>query len=113
MPDVQNVFRRGAAYWWRRTLYWAGAGGSPATLSFSLGTKDLGVARNRAAAMTVQNEVVRIGLYERVAREGLSAEQRDNVLRAEMRAYRDALEHLAAPGSFSRPGPRSPMSTPV
>lgn len=22
MPDVQNVFRRGGAYWWRRTLRW-------------------------------------------------------------------------------------------
>ena len=100
MPDVQNVFRRGGAYWWRRTLSWLDGNPKPITLSFSLGTKDLGVARHRAAAMTAQSEVVRMGLYERVAREGLTAEQRDAVLRTEMRAYRNGLEHLTATWQF-------------
>ena len=100
MPDVQNVFRRGGAYWWRRTLSWLDGNSRPITIALSLGTKDLAVARHRAAAMTAQSEVVRMGLYERVAREGLTAELRDAVLRSEMRAYRDALEHLTAAWQF-------------
>ena len=100
MPDVQNVFRRGGAYWWRRTLSWLDGNSRPITIALSLGTKDLAVARHRAAAMTAQSEVVRMGLYERVAREGLPAELRDAVLRTEMRAYRDALEHLTAAWQF-------------
>lgn len=100
MPDVQNVFCRGGAYWWRRTLHWLDRNARPITLALSLGTKDLGVARHRAAAMTAQSEVVRMGLYERVARQGLTGEQRDAVLRAEMRDYRDALEHLTAEWQF-------------
>lgn len=100
MPDVQNVFRRGGAYWWRRTLTWWDGDARPITLSLSLGTKDLGVARHRAAAMTAQSEVVRMSLYERIARDGLTIEQRNTVLRAEMRAYRDSLEHLSAEWQF-------------
>ncbi len=100
MPDVQNVFRRGGAYWWRRTLTWWDGNARPITLSLSLGTKDLGVARHRAAAMTAQSEVVRMSLYERVERDGLTVEQRNAVLRAEMRAYRDGLEHLCARWQF-------------
>ena len=96
MPDVQNVFRRGAAYWWRRSLAWADGNSDPITLSFSLGTKDLSVARRRAAAMTARSEAVRMSLYERVAREGLTAVERDDVLRAELRDYRDGLQQLTA-----------------
>lgn len=100
MPDVQNVFRRGGAYWWRRTLSWPDGNAHPITLSLSLGTKNLGVARHRAAAMTARSEVVRMDLYQRVAREGLSADQRNLVLRTEMRAYRDGLEQLSAEWHF-------------
>lgn len=100
MPDVQNVFRRGAAYWWRRSLSWADGNSDPITLSFSLGTKDLGVARRRAAAMTAQSEASRMSLYERVAREGLTAAERDDVLRGELRDYRDGLQQLTADWQF-------------
>jgi hypothetical protein len=100
MPDVQNVFRRGGAYWWRRTLTWWDRDARSITLSLSLRTKDLGVARHRAAAMTAQSEVVRMRLYERVARDGLTVDQRDTVFRSEMREYRDALEHLSAEWQF-------------
>ena len=100
MPDVQNVFRRGGAYWWPRTLTWWDGSARSITLSLSLRTKDLGVARHRAAAMTAQSEVVRRSLYERVARDGLTTEQRDAVFRTEMRAYRDGLEHLSAEWQF-------------
>ena len=94
------MFRRGGAYWWRRTLSWWDGNAQPITLALSLGTKDLGVARHRAAAMTAQSEVVRMTLYDRVARDGLTVDQRDAVFRTEMRAYRDALEHLAAEWQF-------------
>ncbi|MBA3526390.1 MAG: tyrosine-type recombinase/integrase [Sphingomonas sp.] len=50
--------------------------------------------------MTAQSEVVRMSLYERVERDGLTIEQRNAVLRAEMRAYRDGLEHLSAQWQF-------------
>lgn len=100
VPDVQNVFRRGGAYWWRRTLAWWDGNHRPITLSFSLGTKELATARHRAAAMTAQSEVVRMSLYERVEREGLTPEQREAVFREEMRAYRDGLDHLSAVWRF-------------
>ena len=96
MPDVQNVFRRGCTYWWRRTLHRWDRNARPVTLAISLGTKDLGVARHRAAAMTVQSEIGRMSLYERVARDGVTAEQRDAVFRTEMRAYCDGLEQPSA-----------------
>jgi len=53
--------------------------------------------------MTAQSEVARMSLYERVARDGLTVEQRNAVLRSEMRAYRDGLEHLPPIGT-RRPG---------
>lgn len=45
--------------------------------------------------MTAQIEVVRMSLHERVARDGLTVEQRNAVLRSETRDYRDGLEHLS------------------
>lgn len=50
--------------------------------------------------MTAQSEAVRISLYERVAGDGLTVEQRNAVLRSEMRAYRDGLEQLSAEWQF-------------
>ena len=84
------------AYWWRCSLSWLDGSLQHITLSLSLGTN----ARHRAAAMTAQSEVERMGLYERVAHEGLAAEQRDVVLWTEMRTYRDALNHLTAAWQF-------------
>ena len=94
MPIVQNVFRRGAAYWWRRTLTWARGHGHPITLCLSLKTKDFAVARRRAVALTARSEEVRMSLYERGARESLSADQRNAIFHAEMRDYGRALQHL-------------------
>lgn len=94
MPTVQNVFRRGAAYWWRRTLTWANGAARPITLCLSLRTKDLAVARRRAAALTARSEEVRVNLSERGAREGLTAEQRNAIFQAEMRDYGRTLQHL-------------------
>lgn len=75
----EQVPPRGA-YWWRRTLHGLDGNGRPKTLSMSLGMKDLGVARHRAAAMTAQSQVVRASLDERVTRDGLTVVQRGAVL---------------------------------
>lgn len=96
MSALPNAFRRGAVYWWRRTTCLARSGKSLITLSLSLLTKELGVARGRAAAMTAQSEKVRMSLYKQVAREGLTHEQQRELVVREMRACRDALEHEAA-----------------
>lgn len=96
MSALPNAFRRGAVYWWRRTTCLARSGKSPITLSLSLLTKELGVARGRAAAMTAQSEKVRMSLYKQVTRDGLTHEQQRELFVHEMRAYRDALEHEAA-----------------
>lgn len=94
MSAVQNVFRRGAAYWWRRTLKVANGRARPTTLCMSLGTRDLAVARRRGAAMTTRSEELRMNLYERAARDGLTSAQCDAVFRGEMRDYRRALVQL-------------------
>ena len=85
MPDIQNVFRRGAAYWWRRSPGWRTEGVAPATLSFSLWTKDVYIARHRLASMTAQSEAIRMSIYERIARDGLRPDQVAAVMRAETR----------------------------
>lgn len=96
MSALQNAFRRGAVYWWRRTTCLAGCDPHPITLSLSLLTKELGLARGRAAAMTAQSKKVRMSLYNQVAREGLTHEQQRELFVREMRAYRDALDQEAA-----------------
>ncbi|OAH43789.1 hypothetical protein AX777_18405 [Sphingobium yanoikuyae] len=59
-------------------------------------TKELSIARGRAGAMTAYSETVRMGLYQRIASEGLSPAQQKKLFVDEMRLYRDALEHEQA-----------------
>lgn len=96
MSAVQNVFRRGAAYWWRRTVKFASGDSRPTTVCMSLGTRDLSVARRRGSAMTTRSEETRMNLYERAASDGLTPAQCDAIFRSEMKAYRQALVHLAS-----------------
>ena len=96
MPTVPNTFRRGASIWWRRTMRLAGPVNAPITLSLSLLTKELSIARGRSAAMTAHSEKVRMSLYRRIAQEGLAFEQQKQLFGDEMRNYRDALEHEVA-----------------
>lgn len=77
MPAIDNVTRRGAVYWWRRRVRFAALNLDPITVvtMVSLQTKEQAVARRRGAAMTGRSEVVRMSLYEKIERDGLTAEQ--------------------------------------
>lgn len=79
MPAIENVTRRGAVYWWRRRRrmrFVVGTDGPiTITVTASLQTKDQATARQRAAALTARSEVIRMSLYEKIERDGLSADQ--------------------------------------
>jgi integrase len=95
MPAIDNVTRRGAVYWWRRRIRFAALNLDPITVvtMVSLQTKEQPVARRRGAAMTGRSEVVRMSLYEKIEREGLTAEQTTSLFQAEMVRYRNMLAH--------------------
>lgn len=59
----------------------------------SLLTKDQPVARRRAVAMTGRSETVRMSLYEKIEREGLTADQASAVFQEEMVRYRNMLAY--------------------
>lgn len=90
MPVARNVYRRGAVYWWRRVCSCDAADVRP-TIALSLGTKDAGEARVRAAAMTVRTMAMQETLLDRWKRDGLPTAQRNALLRREAAAYRDRL----------------------
>lgn len=95
MPAIDNVTRRGAVYWWRRRIRFAALNLDPITVvtMVSLQTKEQPVARRRGAAMTGRSEVVRMSLYEKIEREGLTVEQTTSLFQAEMVRYRNMLAH--------------------
>lgn len=90
MPIANNVYRRGAVYWWRHKSSSLPGFDRP-TIALSLGTKDAGVARVRAAAMLVWVKAMQESLLDRWKRDGLSAEQCDAIRRREAIAYRNRL----------------------
>jgi hypothetical protein len=96
MSGLHNLFRRGATYWWRRTLTFSNVLSEPITLGLSLLTKELRIARGRSAAMTAKSEAVRMTLLSDIRAKGLSTDQIRTVFATEMRDYRNQLEHLAA-----------------
>ena len=96
MPLPSNVYRRGAVYWWRRTLRLAKSEAHHKTLGLSLLTRDLRIARGRAAAMTARSETVRMSLYDRIAQGGLSSQEQYRIFMGEMTIYRNALVHEVA-----------------
>jgi integrase len=95
MPAIENVTRRSAVYGWRRRLRLAPASANPITVvtMVSLLTKDQPVARRRAVAMTGRSEAVRMSLYEKIERDGLTAEQASAVFQEEMVRYRNMLAY--------------------
>lgn len=95
MPAIENVTRRGAVYWWRRRLRLEPASANPITVvtMVSLLTKDQPVARRRAVAMTGRSETVRMSLYGKIERDGLTAEQASTVFQEEMVRYRNMLAY--------------------
>ncbi|MAW99181.1 MAG: hypothetical protein CMN72_05925 [Sphingomonas sp.] len=96
MPLPTNTYRRGAVYWWRRTLRLATGAHAPISLGLSLQTRELRIARGRAAAMTAHSETVRMSLYSRITTEGLTQDQQYRLFMDEMTLYRNALVHLVA-----------------
>ena len=94
---VQNLKRRGAVYWWRRTISFTRLGFSDSrliSLEFSLFTKELDTARGRAAAMTAYSERLRMSFRENVAEFGLDEGAMADLFVTEMRCYRNELIHL-------------------
>ncbi|MBO9505146.1 site-specific integrase [Qipengyuania flava] len=96
---AQNIKRRGAVYWWRRTLSLGKLAFSknfPISLEFSLITKELDTARGRAAAMTAYSERLRMSFRDNVARYGLDEQAISAIFVEEVRSYRNELVHLEA-----------------
>ena len=95
---VQNLKRRGAVYWWRRSISLACLAFSDSrliSLEFSLFSKELDTARGRAAAMTAYSERLKMSFRENVAEFGLYEGAMANLFVTEMRCYRN--EHRDAP----------------
>ncbi len=95
MPAIENVTRRGAVYWWRRRVRFAASNFEPITIAttVSLLTKEQGVARWRGAALTQRSESLRMSLYDKIEREGLTAEQVTSLFQEEIVRYRNMLAH--------------------
>ena len=95
----QNIKRRGAVYWWRRTISLARLGFSDSrliSLEFSLFTKELDTARGRAAAMTAYSERLKMSFRDNVAKFGLDEQAISTIFVEEVRSYRNELVHLEA-----------------
>ena len=97
--SIQNLRRRCAVYWWRRTISLTGLGFSNSrTISceFSLFTKKLDTARGRAAAMTAFSERLKMSFRNSVAQFGLNEQAISTIFVEEVRSYRNELVHLEA-----------------
>ena len=87
MPSIQNVERRGAVYYWRRTLRFQD--GKPLVVRISLRTTDQAVARRMACAMTTKSETLRMTMSQGG---GLTIEQKGEMFRKAMASMRDGLD---------------------
>lgn len=74
MGAVTNIFRRGAVYYYRRSI--RSPDGQICRICLSLRTRRLEVARRRGAALAVALDELRTRLAMVTMRQGLSAEQR-------------------------------------
>lgn len=96
---ARNLKRRGAVYWWRRTVSLGKLAFSEnrlISLEFSLFTKELDTARGRAAAMTAYSERLRMSFRNHVSQFGLDEQAISAIFLAEVRSYRNELVHLEA-----------------
>ncbi len=97
--SIQNLKRRGAVYWWRRKLRtscFAFSDNHNISLEFSLFTKELDIARGRAAAMTAYSERLRMSFRDNVRQHGLNGKTISAIFVEEVRDYRNELIHLEA-----------------
>lgn len=90
MPAIQNVERRGAVYYWRRTLRFQD--GKSLTLRISLRTTDQSVARRMACAMTTKSETLRMTLNDGGRTSTLTIDQKADIFRKAMSEMRDQLD---------------------
>lgn len=88
MSKPTNLFRRGAVYWWRRRLTLSIFENLPISLSLSLLTRELSIARARGAAMTMASERLRVTIQQRIMAGVLTPEQANSIANAEAKAFR-------------------------
>lgn len=88
MSKPTNLFRRGAVYWWRRRLTLSVFKNLPISLSLSLLTRELSIARARGAAMTMASERLRMTIQQRIMAGVLTPEQANSIANAEAKAFR-------------------------
>ena len=91
MAKPTNLYRRGAVYWWRRRLNFAVPEKFPITLSLSLFTKELSMARTRGAAMTMVSERLRMTMHQQLLSGTLSAAQAKTIYQNAVRQMGSAL----------------------
>lgn len=91
MARGSNLYRRGAVYWWRRRLSLAISENSTISLSLSLVTKELSVARARGSAMTIVSERIRMSVHQRITAGTITPGQAQAIANEEARAYRATL----------------------
>lgn len=90
MPAIQNVERRGAVYYWRRTVRFQV--GKPFTLRLSLRTTAQAVARSMGCAMTAKSETLKMTLGQDGGAASLTTIQKAGIFRRAMEEMRDHLE---------------------
>lgn len=92
MPAIQNVERRGAVYYWRRTVRFQD--GKPFTLRLSLRTTAQAVARSMGCAMTAKSETLKMTLGQDGRAASLTTVQKAGIFRKAMEGMRDHLEQV-------------------
>lgn len=90
VPTIQNVERRGAVYYWRRTVRFQD--GKPFTLRLSLRTTIQAVARSMGCAMTAKSETLKMTLGQGGRSATLTTPQKAGIYRRAMEEMRDHLE---------------------
>lgn len=103
MPAIQNVERRGAVYYWRRTVRFQD--GKPFTLRLSLRTTAQAVARSMGCAMTAKSETLKMTLGQHGRAASLSTQQKAAIYRRAMEEMRDHLDRAHVQYQRSEPDP--------
>ncbi|WP_294391270.1 site-specific integrase [uncultured Sphingomonas sp.] len=90
MPAIQNVERRGAVYYWRRTVRFPD--GKPFTIRLSLKTRDQSIARCMGCAMTAKSETLKMKLGHDRRTRSLTTAQKSDIFRKALEEMRDELD---------------------
>ena len=110
MARGSNLYRRGAVYWWRRRLAFRYSEKSTISLSLSLLTRELSIARARGAAMTMASERLRMSIQQRVLAGTITPEAAERIAQAEMQHFRATV--LAIDASLTVEADAAPMAPP-